>query len=298
MKFGEPPPHARFDPDEPLPPEPWTDPSSECSGAVQVPRLPTTSLPLPSGIIRMADVQSKAVEWLWEGRLPAGMPSVLDGESGCGKTTVALDITARLTTGRPLPGESVPRRPVDVMLVGYEDSPQHTIRPRLDAAGADVARVHLLQEVGGRCPRLPGDADEIERHIRATGARLLVFDPITAYIDADLHRDNEVRAALAPLAAIAERTGASILALRHLRKSGGTSAINRGLGSVAITAVARATLMLLQDPDDAAARILAWPKMNVARVPTSLRWRSVRTASCETEVRSGRAPCRPQSNGF
>ena len=101
-----------------------------------------------------------------------------------------------------------------------------------------------------------------------------MIDPVSAYIgQADLHRDNEVRAALAPLTAIAERTGATVLMLRHLRKSGGTNAIGRGLGSVAIMALARAGLMLLKDPTDPDARILAWPKMSVAPEPRSLRWR-------------------------
>jgi hypothetical protein len=160
------------------------------------------------------------------------------------------------------------------VLIGNEDSPEHTIRPRLDAAGADVARVHLLADIGRRLPRLPDDGDEIGRVVREMNAQLLVIDPVSAYIGhADFHRDNEVREALAPLARIAEATGATVLMLRHLRKSGGTDAIGRGLGSVATIALARAGLMLLRDPDDAEARILAWPKLSVAPVPRSLRLR-------------------------
>lgn len=228
-----------------------------------------------ANLMLMADVESREVDWLWSGRLPAGMVCLLDGAPGTGKSTVVADIAARMTTGRPFPCEATtPRRPVDVMLIGHEDSPQHTLRPRLDAAGADANRVHLLTDIGGRMPRLPDDGDAIETAMRTTGARLLVVDPISAYIGtADMHRDNETRAALAPLASIAERTGATVLFLRHLRKSGGTDAIYRGLGSVAITALARAGLMLLADPDDPAARILAWSKMSVASLPKSLRWR-------------------------
>src|SRR5205814_9046288 len=95
--------------------------------------------------------------------------------------------------------------------------------------------------------------------VAKTSARLLVIDPISAYIGGvDLHRDNEVRAALAPLAVLAERTGCAVLILRHLRKSSGGEAIYRGIGSVAIVALARVGLMLLKDPDAEGPRILAW----------------------------------------
>jgi hypothetical protein len=228
----------------------------------------------PARVVTLADIQPREVEWLWPGRLPAGMVAVLDGEPGTGKSTVVIDLIARLTTGRPLPNETeTDRAPVDVALLGHEDSPEHTIRPRLDAAGADCARVHMLAEIGGRFPRLPDDGDVIERVVRDTRAKLVVVDPVSAYIgQADLHRDNEVRAALAPLAAIAERTGATILMLRHHRKSGGTGAIGRGLGSVAIIALARAGMTLAEDPDDPKKRVLAWSKLSVARLPQSLRW--------------------------
>ena len=227
-------------------------------------------------VVTLATVEPREVNWLWPGRLPAGMVAVLDGQPGAGKSTLVIDLIARLTTGREFPNEEPghSRTPTDVILIGNEDSPEHTIRPRLDAAGADSARVHLLTEIGGRLPRLPHDGVAIERVVREKGARLLAIDPLSAYIgEADLHRDNEVRAALAPLATIAERTGATVLMLRHLRKSGGTDAIGRGLGSVAIAALARAGLMLLVDPEDPTARILTWFKLSVARAPQSLRLR-------------------------
>ena len=208
------------------------------------------------------------------GSNPAGMISVLDGPPKVGKSSVVVDLAARITTGRSWPigvGKSDPR---DVILIGHEDSAAHTIRPRLDAAGADPARVHLLTEIAGRLPELPTDVAEIEKAIVSTRAALVVFDPISAYLGgADLHRDNEVRAALAPLAAVAERTGAAILFLRHLRKSGGVDAISRGLGSVAIGALARCMMMVLADPDDDAAKLLTWPAINVASQPRSIRWR-------------------------
>jgi hypothetical protein len=225
-------------------------------------------------LITMSTVEPRAVSWLWPGRIPAGMISVLDGPPKVGKSSVVIDLVARITSGRPWPVGAGDRDPADVILVGHEDSAAHTIRPRLDAAGADAARVHLLTEVAGRLPELPTDVDEIERAIAATRSALVVFDPISAYLgEADFHRDNEVRAALAPVAAVAERTGAAILLLRHLRKAGGVDAISRGLGSVAVGALARCMLMLLQDPDDDSAKLLTWPAINVAAQPRSIRWR-------------------------
>ena len=225
-------------------------------------------------MVRMSDVAAEDVSWLWPGRIPAGMISVLDGPPKVGKSSVVVDLAARITTGRSWPVGAGTNEPRAVILIGHEDSPAHTIRPRLDAAGADPARVHLLTEIAGRLPELPTDVDEIEKAIVNTRAALVVFDPISAYLGgADLHRDNEVRAALAPLAAVAERTGAAILFLRHLRKSGGVDAISRGLGSVAIGALARCMMMVLADPDDDAAKLLTWPAINVASQPRSIRWR-------------------------
>ncbi len=130
-------------------------------------------------VVTLATVEPREVEWLWPGRLPAGMVAVLDGPPGAGKSTIVVDIIARLTTGQPLPNEACVSRPVaDVVMLGHEDSPEHTIRPRLDAAGADPARVHLLDAVGGRLPRLPDDAEAIEFVIREKHARLLVVRAI------------------------------------------------------------------------------------------------------------------------
>jgi hypothetical protein len=134
-------------------------------------------------LVTLTDIEPREVEWLWPGRLPAGMVVVLDGWPGAGKSTLVIDLIARLTTGRPFPNEAASSRPAsDVVLMGDEDSPEHTTRPRLDAAGADAARVHLLADVGGRRPRLPDDGAAIEGVVAERGARLLVVDPISAYI--------------------------------------------------------------------------------------------------------------------
>jgi hypothetical protein len=224
-------------------------------------------------VLTLADIEPRAVEWLWPDRLPAGMIAVLDGEPGAGKSTLVTDFIARLTTGRPFPNETIASRPPsDVVFLGDEDSPEHTMRPRLYAAGADSSRVHLVTDIGGHRARLPDDGEAIERVVVERGARLLVVDPVSSYVgQADFHRDNEVRSALAPLAGIAQRTGATVLLLRHFRKSGGINAMGRGLGSVAVIALARTGLILAADPDDPTSRILAWSKLSVGPLPVSLR---------------------------
>jgi hypothetical protein len=230
----------------------------------------TASIP---GLVCLADVEPLEVQWLWQDRLPAGMVAVLDGPPGVGKSTLIADIAARISTGRPLPGESEPRVPSNVLLIGCEDSAAHTVRPRLDAAGADAHRVHLLEDIDGKMISLPTDVSRIEAIVRETGATLVAIDPLTAYIgQVDFHRDNEVRGALTPLAGLAQRTGAAVLVVRHLRKAAGTDALGRGLGSIAIAGVARTVMLLLGDPDDQGTMVLAWSKLNVAPTPPSLRW--------------------------
>ncbi len=224
----------------------------------------------------LADIEPRDVDWLIHGRLPKGMLAVLDGDTATGKTTTVCDLIGSLTTGRPWAGAVGKQAPRDVVMLGHEDSPHHTIRPRLDAAGADCARVHLLTDIDGRLPKFPDDCDAIETLIQRKRAALMVIDPISAYLGGvDLNQDGEIRGALAPLVVLAERTGVTVLMIRHLRKSGGVSALHRGLGSVAISALARTAMMLLMDPDDPSgeARILTWTKLSVGPAPKSLRWR-------------------------
>lgn len=226
---------------------------------------------------RLADVTAERVEWLWPGRLPRGKLVVLDGDPSVGKSTVTLDLVARVTTGRPMPGEQlVTVPPSDVVLLAAEDGLADTIRPRLDAAGADCARVHHLDAVPTtdeegvvrlRPPVIPGDADAIEALVVATGAVLVIVDVLMAYLDgrSNSYRDQDVRGALAPLVAVAERTEATIVVLRHLTKAPGGAAIYRGGGSIGIIGAARAALLAAIDPDDdtGTRRVLAPTKSNL-----------------------------------
>lgn len=232
-------------------------------------------------LTRLADVKPERVEWLWPARIPLGMLTLIDGDPGLGKSTVGLDLAARVSTGAAMPFETATRPPADVVVLSAEDHLAATLRPRLDAADADVTRVHALVAAkrDGKPeapPTLPTDLDQLEIAVRTTSARLVIIDPLMAYLggEVDAHRDQDVRRALAPLSKLAETTGAAIVIVRHLRKSAG-SAIYRGGGSIGIVGAARSALMAAKDPDDPSARLLAMAKGNLAAPAPTLRWRLV-----------------------
>lgn len=230
-------------------------------------------------------VAAEHVQWIWYGRIPAGMLSVLDGDPSVGKSTLTLDFAARVSTGTPWP-DGTPCPLGDVLLLSAEDSLAATIRPRLEAAGADLDRVHVLVEVAledeeGRVrrvpPSLPRDLGRVEDFVRRHQVKLVVVDVLMAYLDGrvDSHRDQDVRGVLHEMAAMAHRTGAAILLVRHLNKAGGASPLYRGGGSIGIIGAARAGLLAAADPEDesGARRILAVSKSNLAPMPPALSYR-------------------------
>lgn len=237
---------------------------------------------------RMVDVEPEQVEWLWPGRLPIGKLVVLDGDPGCGKSTLTLDLAAHFTTGSVLPDGYQPPHPSNVVLLSAEDGPRDTIRPRLDAAGADPARVVLVEDViepdpecperlRRRMPRIPDDIVHLAHVVQSEAARLVVVDVLAAFLTGrvDAHRDQDIRGALAPLARMAETTRCCVIAIRHLNKSGGNKALYRGGGSIGIIGAARVGLIAGTDPDDEDRRILAVTKSNLSAPAASLAYRVV-----------------------
>jgi hypothetical protein len=230
------------------------------------------------------------VSWLWHGRIPLGAITMLDGDPGLGKSLITLDLAARVTTGRgmPLGAPAVEgaERGAGVVLLSAEDHLTATILPRLVMAAADMDRVKILRgamadspEAGRTLERqflLPRDLPLLEEDIQEVEARLVVIDPLMAFLDGTVNswRDQDVRAVLAPLAALAERTGAAILILRHLNKASGMSAIQRGGGSIGIIAAARSGLLVAKHPDNPdQERVLASTKSNLGPTMPALRYR-------------------------
>lgn len=229
-------------------------------------------------ITYLSDVQPERVAWLWYGRVALGKVGLLDGDPGDGKSTLTTDLAARVSTGREMPdGTPGLGFPAGVVLLSAEDGLADTIRPRLDAAGGDPARVVALEcatdgdrERGVTLADLPF----IEAAITGVDARLVVVDPLMAYLgsDTDSYRDQDVRGILAPLARLAERTGVAILVVRHFSKGATAKVIHKGGGSVGIVGAVRTAMMVARDPDDPEGprRILAQTKSNVAAFPPSL----------------------------
>jgi hypothetical protein len=225
-------------------------------------------------ITRLADVETKPVEWLWPGYIPAGMLCLLDGDPGVGKSTLADDLAARVSSGRAMPDDTGGSEPAGVVILSAEDDLARTVRPRLEAAGADLAlivTIGLRERDGGTRPPLITSRDlaMVEEAVDATGARLVVVDPLVAYLPDEINtnRDHDVRRALRMLAELAERAGCAVLVIRHLRKGAAENPLYRGGGSIGIIAAARAAFLLARDPNEAERRILAPLKMNVAPEP-------------------------------
>lgn len=240
--------------------------------------------PVETGMVLLADVERQAVSWLWEGRLALGKLTVLDGLPGQGKSTLTIAIAAAVTAGRDIVTGRPGNEPAGVVFLACEDGAADTMRPRADAHGADCKRIALLQTVrdSDGAPRpieLPEDLDTLDRAVDAVGARLVVLDPLVAFLGAgvDEFKDKQVRKALLPICSWAERKGVALLALRHLRKAAGGPAMYAGGGSVGIIGAARVGLMLAPDPDDDSIRVLATTKCNIAKHAPSLRLRLVDT---------------------
>ena len=216
-------------------------------------------------------IKPRPVRWIWNGRLAKGTLALIAGPEGLGKSTLAYWMTARITRGE-LPGE-YQGQPKSVLVCASEDSWEHTIVPRLIAAGADLDRVYRVEvktadefTVGLSLPR---DLKAVESHAVEKDAAMLVLDPLMSRLgdELDTYRDGDVRQALEPLVAIADRTGMAIVGLIHHNKSGSTDPLQLVMASKAFTAVARSVHSVIRDPDDDTdtRRLFGTPKNNLGR---------------------------------
>lgn len=245
-------------------------------------------------LVCLADVQPQPVTWLWPQRVALGKLTLIAGDPGLGKSFLTMDMASRVSTGAGWPDQPGERfNPGGVVLLSAEDDLADTIRPRLDAAGADVERITALQAVEHRDPGskamiraaftladMPALAAAITR---MPGCKLVIVDPISAYMGGtDSHVNTEVRAALAPLSELAAKHGVAVVAVTHLRKGEG-AAIYRAMGSLAFVAAARAAWAVSKDKDDPTGkrRLLLPVKNNIGNDTTGLAFelRSVSLAS-------------------
>jgi len=226
-------------------------------------------------LVSLSQIEPEAIRWLWEGYIPLGKITLLDGDPGLGKSLLALDLAARTSTGLPMPDGAPAGGSGGVVLMAVEDSPSDTLVPRLKAIGADLDRIALLEGVAGpegtSLPTL-NDIEVIEVAARKVSAKLLVIDPLMAYLGPEInpHRDRDVRQVLEPLGKLAERLELAVLIIRHLNKLPGGSPLYRGGGSIGIIATARCAFLVGRDPQAEERRILAPTKCNVGPMPPAL----------------------------
>ena len=188
-------------------------------------------------IIRMSDIKAEPVEWLWEPYIPSGMITLIQGDGGEGKTTTSLAISAAVTVGKALPSGGA-TQPASVIIQNAEDSYSKKIRPVLEAFGADCDMIHVIDE-GEQALALSDE--RIEQTIMRTGAKLLILDPVQAYIGVNMNSAGSVRPVMKKLGAVAAQTGCAVVLVGHMNKGGGKAAY-RGLGSIDIYAAARSVL--------------------------------------------------------
>jgi hypothetical protein len=237
-----------------------------------------------------ADIRAERTRWLWRGRIPLGAPTLLVGREKLGKSTLTVALAAGVSRGT-LPGD-LAGEPSNVLILSYEDAAGSTVKPRLLAAGADTARVYQprAEREGVRdLVSLPDDVEAIGECARTHRCRLIVVDPFSAALGAQInaYRDQDVRRAIAALAQLAEDLDAALVLVAHFNKAQAGDSLTRVLGSRGLTAACRSVLVFGRTPDAAGGspdRVLAHAACNVAQEAPSL---ACLIEGCEVEDDEG-----------
>jgi energy-coupling factor transporter ATP-binding protein EcfA2 len=233
---------------------------------------------------RVSEVEARPVRWLWPGRIARGKVTLLAGHPGLGKSQACLSLAAIVSKGGTWPVDGTPCESGSVLICSAEDDAEDTIRPRLEAAGADLSRCHILEAVEMREPdgtvtrrgfSLSDDLLRLSAQLaELRDVALVIIDPLTAYLGkTDSHKAADVRAVLAPLGEVAAKHGAAIVAVSHLRKSGAGEAMLQVTGSLAFVAAARAVYIVAKDQADPARRLMLPMKNNLGDDQTGYAFR-------------------------
>lgn len=219
-------------------------------------------------MVCMNDVEQTEVDWLWYPYIPFGKLTIVQGNPGEGKTFFAMQLAAACTNREFLP-DMEPFEPFNMIFQTSEDRLGDTVKPRLISSGADLKRVLVIDD--SENPLSLAD-DRIEKAIRENDAKLMVIDPLQAFLGAnvDMNRANEVRPVFRKLADIAQSTGCAIVMIGHLNKASGTQSAYRGLGSIDIAAVVRSILFVGKVKDDPTTRVIVHEKSSLAPPGQSL----------------------------
>ena len=219
-------------------------------------------------MIRMSEIRQTEVEWLWYPYIPFGKLTIIQGNPGEGKTFFAMQLAAACTNRKYLP-QMEPFEPFNVIFQTAEDGLGDTVKPRLVSAEADMERVLVIDDTDH--PLTLADK-RIENAIRENNARLVIIDPLQAFLGAnvDMNRANEVRPILRRLADTAQNTNCAIVMIGHLNKASGSQSTYRGLGSIDITAVVRSLLFIGKVKTDPTTRVIVHEKSSLAPPGQSL----------------------------
>lgn len=214
-------------------------------------------------LINMSDIESKEVKWLWYPYIPFGKLTIVQGDPGEGKTTFILNLSSLLSRGMKLPYDSTQREPIKIIYQTAEDGLSDTIKPRLEAANADCNNILVIDET--ESPLSMSDI-RLEEAIKATDAKLIILDPIQAYLgsEVDMHRANEIRPILKKLGNIAEKYECAIVLIGHMNKANGIKSTYRGLGSIDFQATARSVLVVGRIKYEPNVRVIAHDKSSLA----------------------------------
>lgn len=221
----------------------------------------------------LADIEPKPIDWLWIEKIARGKITMISGDPGLGKSLMTVALASAVSTGArwPVTGGNAPCG--SVIMLSDEDSIADTIRPRLDAAGADCSKIHALKmveeisedgELVERSFSLAKDVERLAEVVERLGdVALIEIDPISAYMSGtDTHKNSDVRGLLSPLSALAEKFNVAIIIVTHLNKGSG-NAIYRTVGSIAFTAAARSVIGVTKDQDDQSRRLVLPVKNNL-----------------------------------
>ena len=214
-------------------------------------------------IINMDEVQVKIVDWLWYPYIPYGKITIIQGDPGEGKTTLALRLAALLSNGEKLPCDEQEREPVRIIYQTAEDGLEDTIKPRLLDAGADCSQIKVIDETDAVLNMLD---KRIEEAIVETGARVVILDPIQAYVGANINMNNanEVRSVMSQIGKLSEKYNCAVILVGHMNKGMGNKSSYRGLGSIDFQASARSVLIVGRVKDNPQTRVVVQDKSSLA----------------------------------
>ena len=214
-------------------------------------------------VIKMSEIQSQEVSWLWYPFIPYGKLTIIQGDPGDGKITFVLNIAAKLSRGEGLDSEMKLSEPVNVIYQSAEDGLADTVKPRLELAGADCERILVIDE---KEKSLSMVDERLEKAIVQTKTRMLILDPIQAYLGGgmNMNRANEARDMTKKLGALAEKYQCAIVLIGHMNKAAGNKAVYRGMGSIDFFAVARSVLLVGRVEGEPNIRAVVQIKNNLA----------------------------------